>query len=509
MNFEDRAISSANTNAIAAIDLGSNSFHMVVAKEKNGQLVIVDRIREMVRLAEGLDEAGNLDPEVEQRALDCLGRLGQRIRTLDADNVSAVGTNTLRRANNADDFIFQAEQALGFPIEIISGIEEARLIYQGVAHTLEQDQKSRLLVDIGGGSTELIIGESFAPRLMNSLEMGCVVITRKFFADGKIKSKRIQQARVYILQRLKAVRHSYLGMGWDTVIGSSGSIKSIEKVIHEMKLDTAEGIGREALNKLLLLCSDYKKASKLDLPGLSDKRKAVFMGGLLVLHGVFDALGIERMQVSQGALREGLLYDMLGRRHNNDIRNQSIDSLANRFHVNQQHAQRIEQTAFDFLQQLKEHWFTDWQHASNLLRWSCEAHEIGRDISHSGFQKHSAYILENADLAGFSRHEQRRLAAIVNAHRGKLNAEMFREPHMELRTMLIHIAVVLRLAVIFHRSRVETTLPAIGLRLEDSELSLSIPDQWLNEHPLTINDLEQEAGYLANIGLSLSIDHKL
>lgn len=509
MILEDRTINSANTNTIAAIDLGSNSFHMVVAKEKNGQLVIIDRIREMVRLAEGLDEDGNLDPVVEERALDCLGRLGQRIRSLEVENVSAVGTNTLRRASHADDFIFQAEQALGFPIEIISGIEEARLIYQGVAHTLEQDQKSRLLVDIGGGSTELIIGESFLPKLMNSLEMGCVVMTKKFFADGKIRTKRIQQARVYTLQRLKAVRHAYLGMGWQTVMGSSGSIKSIESVIHEMKLDPTEGIGREALDRLLVLCSDYKKISKLDLPGLSDRRRDVFMGGLIVLHGVFEALGIERMQVSQGALREGLLYDMLGRRHNKDIRNQSINSLANRFHVNQQHAQRIEQTAFDFLQQLKAPWFRDWQHASNLLRWACESHEIGRDISHSGFQRHSAYILENADLAGFSRHEQRRLATIVNAHRGKLNADMFREPHPALRDLMVHLSVVLRLAVIFHRSRVETTLPAIGLTLEGAALSLSIPDQWLNEHPLTINDLEQEANYLRSIGLSLSIDHRI
>lgn len=291
-------------NTIAAIDLGSNSFHMVVAEENQGQLVILDRIREMVRLADGLDKKGNLDIDVEQRALDCLSRFGQRIRSLEANCVSTVGTNTLRRIKKSDDFIFQAEQALGFPIEIISGIEEARLVYQGVAHTLEQDHKSVLVVDIGGGSTELVIGEGFKPGLMNSLEMGCVMMTKNFFSDGKIKEKRLQAARVFVLQRMKAVRFAYTNSGWQSVIGSSGSIKSIASVIHEMELQQGDGISRDALNKLISLCSEYKKIKKIDFPGLSDKRKPVFLGGLIVLAGVFEALGIDHMQVSQGALRE-------------------------------------------------------------------------------------------------------------------------------------------------------------------------------------------------------------
>lgn len=482
---------------------------MVVAREKKGQLVIVDRIREMVRLAEGLNENGDLDPVVEQRAIDCLGRFGQRIRELDSSCVSAVGTNTLRRTSRADDFLFQAEQALGFPIEIISGIEEARLIYQGVAHTLEHDEKKKLIIDIGGGSTELIIGEGFVPRLMNSLEMGCVMMTKRFFSEGKIKAKKIQNARVYVLQRMKAVHHSYRRLGWEVVVGSSGSIKSIESVIREMQLAKKDGITREALFELLEICKAYKKIDDLDLPGLSEKRKPVFIGGLMVLCGVFEALDIEHMAVSQGALREGLLYDMLGRRQNNDIRNKSIASLANRFHINAQHAQRIEQTTFDFFQQAKQAWFPDWHHASNLLRWSCEIHEIGRDIAHSGYQRHSAYIIQNADLAGFSRQEQYRLASIVAAHRGKVTAEMFDDIHVELRRMLIRLAVMLRLSVIFHRSRVENTLPSIGLEVNGDILKLSIPDQWLNEHPLTINDLEQEGGYLLNIGIHLELERKL
>lgn len=490
-------------STIAAIDLGSNSFHMVVAEETDGQLLILDRIREMVRLAEGLDENGHLDEVVEQRALDCLSRFGQRIRSLDAHCVSTVGTNTLRQIKNSDDFIFQAEQALGFTIEIISGYEEARLVYQGVAHTLEQDHQSKLVVDIGGGSTELVIGEGFTPQLLNSLEMGCVMMTQKFFADGKIKAKRLQAARIFVLQRMKAVHYSYSKLGWDSVIGSSGSIKSIASVIREMKLQTNDGINRESLVKLVAICSDYKKIKKLDLPGLSEKRQPVFLGGLIVLSGVFEALSIDHMHVSEGALREGLLYDMVGRRQNNDVRNTSVDSLSSRFHADQEHAKRIEITAFDFFHQLKEYWFEDAQHAENLLRWACQLHEIGRNISHSSFQRHSAYIIENADLAGFSRQEHQRLSIIVRAHRGKLLKDSFNEMHKVQKIRSIYLTIVLRLSVIFHRSRTENKLPQIKIVLDDKDLILKLPDQWLNEHPLTINDIEQEAEILLGVGLNL------
>jgi len=505
----DGQYSLLSKNTIAAIDLGSNSFHMVVAEETQGQLVILDRIREMVRLAEGLGSEGELDPSIEQRALDSLSRFGQRIRSLDSHCVSTVGTNTLRRIKNSEEFLFQAEQALGFPIEIISGFEEARLVYQGVAHTLEQDHDSKLIVDIGGGSTEIIIGEGYTPQLLNSLEMGCVMMTQRFFEDGKIKSKRLHAARIFVLQRMKAIHYTYNKLGWDTATGSSGSIKSIASVIREMGLQKEDGINRESITKLIALCSEFKKIKKIDFPGLSEKRKPVFLGGLIVLAGVFEALKIDHMHVSEGALREGLLYDMVGRRQNNDIRNKSVNSLASRFHADQQHAQRIEQTAFDFFQQLKEDCFEDIQTSSNLLRWACELHEIGRNISHSSYQKHGAYVIENADLAGFSRQEQHRVAAIVRAHRGKIIKEYFKESHKVLQQNLIYLSIVLRLSVIFHRSRVENTLPAIGLIIEEKELTLSLPDRWLNEHPLTINDLEQEADYLSALGLTLKTERRV
>jgi len=478
---------------IAAIDLGSNSFHMVVAEERQGQLVILDRIKDMVRLAEGLDQDNNLDPAVSQRALDSLQRFGQRLREIPAENVSAVGTNTLRRAQQAEQFLLEAEAKLGHTIEIISGIEEARLVYQGVAHSLEPDEQRKLVIDIGGGSTELIIGEGFQPMLMKSLEMGCVSMTQRFFADGVITEARVEKARVRVLQELKAIRYGFLRRGWDVVIGSSGSIRSVANVIREMGLSQEDGISIEALTGLVEQLKTFKRIKKVNFAGLTERRIPVFTGGAIVLLGVFQALDINHMQVSEGAVREGLLYDMLGRRHAQDIRNQTAKNLALRFHADIDHAQRIEGTACGFPQQLKRSWSLQSPEAERLLRWACELHEIGYDISASEYHKHGGYIIENSDLAGFSQQEQRRLAHLVVAQKGKLYDRIFEKLRPEGRQLILKLTVLLRLAIIFHRSRVAVELPFIDLSIRGTELVIELPEPWLSEHPLTLNDLQLEA----------------
>lgn len=490
---------------IAAIDLGSNSFHMVVAEERQGQLVILDRIKDMVRLGEGLDKDNNLDPVVAQRALESLERFGQRLREIPPENVSAVGTNTLRRAHQAEQFLKDAEEKLGHTIEIISGIEEARLIYQGVAHSLEPDQKRRLVVDIGGGSTELIIGEGFQPMRMNSLEMGCVSMTQRFFADGIITEDRIERARVRVLQELKAIRYGFKRQGWDVVIGSSGSIRSVADVIHELGLSKEDGISIEALASLVKQLKTFKRIDQVNFPGLSERRVPVFAGGAVVLIGVFEALDISHMQVSEGAVREGLLYDMLGRRHAQDIRNQTAKNLALRFHADTEHAQRIKDTACSFLKQLKQSWSLQSPEAERLLRWACELHEIGYDISASDYHIHGAYIIENSDLAGFSQQEQRRLAHLVLAQKGKLNNNIFEKLRKKGRKLILKLALLLRLAIIFHRSRVAVQLPSIELTRTGKELVVALPGQWLDEHPLTLNDLQMEADYLKGQELVLLV----
>ncbi len=490
---------------IAAIDLGSNSFHMVVAEEHQGQVVMIDRIREMVRLASGLDDNGKLSKEVEENALACLQRFGQRLRDLSSENVSAVGTNTLRRVENAELFLLRAEEALGHPIEIISGIEEARLIYQGVAHSLEPDHKNRLVIDIGGGSTELIIGEEFNTRMMESLEMGCVTMTKRFFPDGKITSQRIERARVNVLQKMKAIRHAFRHQGWDAVIGASGTIKSTASIIREMALDDEDGITVEALIKLINKIKEFEAIDDIKLAGLSERRVPVFLGGAIVLFGVFEALGIEHMQVSDGALREGLLYDMLGRRQNKDIRNQSVQLLATRFHANDQHAQRIEDTACNLLVQVCNDWEMDISEVQTLLVWACALHEIGRDIAHASYHKHSSYIVENTNLAGFSQQQQLRLSTLIRVQRGKISFNYFDVINPFCKSYIIKLAVILRLSVIFHRSRTATALPAIGAGVKENTIVLSLPADWLKEHPLTLNDLEQEAEYLKAIDIILEV----
>lgn len=478
---------------------------MVVAEERQDELLVLDRLREMVRLASGVDNSDMLSPEVAAVALECLERFGQRLRDLPSSNVSAVGTNTLRRISNSEEFLQQAEEKLGHPIEIISGIEEARLIYQGVAHSLEPDHKDKLVIDIGGGSTELIIGEDFQTKMMESLEMGCVTMTRQFFPDGKITAKRIARARIDVLQKMKEVRHAFRQQGWDVVIGASGTIRSTLSVIHELGLSDREGITFNALKKLVKKLAQFKLVDDVQLAGLSERRVPVFLGGVIVLSGVFEALEIDQMQVSDGAVREGLLYDMLGRRQNKDIRNTSIECLAGRFHVDSQHAERVEHTASDFLQQVFSDWSLDYQSAQTLLSWACKIHEIGRDISHSAYHKHSAYIVENADLAGFSRQQQARLGTLVRAHRGKLMDKFYEVLNKSCQITVMKLAVLLRLAVIFHRSRSSTALPAIQLQARGNALVIELPKEWLDQHPLTLNDLEQEAEYLKLIDVQLEL----
>ena len=504
-NSNSPTATDAVSHSIAAVDLGSNSFHMIVAEERQGQLVVLDRIKEMVRLAAGLDKDGNLSAEVEQRALACLQRFAQRLRSISTVSVSAVGTNTLRRTRNAELFLQRAESELGHPIEIISGIEEARLIYQGVAHSLEPDHAHRLVIDIGGGSTELIIGEDFQPILMESLEMGCITLTQRFFADGKITGKRINAARVYVLQQMRPVRHAFRSRGWNVVIGSSGTVRSVETVVRALSLSKQDGISFVAMQLLLEKLKQFDEINAIKLNGLQDDRMPVFLGGLIVLSGVCEALGIKQMQVSEGALREGLLYQLMGRRHDHDIRNQTVQALANRFHADAEHAGRLQRTANEILRQVWQAWGLNEETSFRLLNWACALHEIGRDIAHSGYHKHSSYIIENADMAGFSQQEQKRMAILVRAQRGKLSNNLFTVLNKASQGVVIKLAIVLRLAVIFHRSRSDIGLPPIRVELKQEKLFLSIPSSWTEQHPLTLDDLEQEAEYVQTLDIKLKV----
>ena len=511
----------------AALDLGSNSFHLLVAHyhessagraagaSEGGRLQVVDRHRETVRLAEGLDGNNTIAAVASARALACLERLGQRIRHLPDTHVRVVGTNTLRKARNSDASIAAAQRALGHRVEVVSGREEARLIYLGVSHSLEalREGESQLVVDIGGGSTELILGEQFQPRVMESLHMGCVSTSATHFPDGRVTAERFQDAKNAARLELEAVERSYRARGWDAAIGASGTLIAVHDAIGEHT--GRAGITRAGVHALKRHLVDVGDASAVGLAAVDGERAPVFPGGLAIVSALLDALDIDKMTVSSGALREGLLHDLLGRVHAEDIRETTVTDLMRRYHVDAKHAGRVAATAAAMFAQVP--WAAldgplarpeaegigealPTHAAERLLRWAAMLHEIGLDISHSQYHKHGGYLLDNMDLPGFSRSEQHDLAALVRTHRRKFpTAELAASPG------LTALAVLLRLAVVLHRSRDATPLPAFSLKASRAEVALAFPAKWLAAHPLTNLDLQQEAAYLSMLPLELAV----
>lgn len=491
-------------DVLAAVDLGSNSFHMVVARYSHGQLVIVDRLREMVRLAAGLDDQDRLSRESVARALQCLERFGQRLSDMKAGRVRVVGTNTLRKAKRKGAFLDRAREALGHPIEIIAGVEEARLIYLGVAHTTPSDSGHRLVVDIGGGSTEVIIGEGLAAKRLDSLYMGCVSMSEQHFADGVITEKRMKRARTAAQLEIEPVMARFRRTEWDTAFGASGTMRSVADTLAAQGRPAGQ-ITRDGVEWLLGECLKAGDTAKLKLPGLAAERQEILPGGLAILVELFDMLGIEVLRVADGALREGLLYDLLGRLTDEDARARSVRALEARFHVDAAQADRVEATALAFLRQVRADWKLDEPLAELMLRWAARLHEVGLDIAHSHYHKHGAYLLQHADLPGFPREEQALLAALVGSHRRKLNVAQLEDlvPPWHLKAEFL--IVLLRLAVLLHRGRGPRALPEIDLRPKGRSLDCGFPKGWLEAHPLTAADLEQEVEILRGAGFRLRV----
>ncbi len=492
-------------DVIAAVDLGSNSFHMVVARHTHGQLTIIDRLREPVRLASGLDEHGYLSREVMERALACLERFGQRLRDMKAETVRVVGTNTFRQARRKGAFLDRAREALGHPIEIIAGIEEARLIYLGVTHSSPSEPGNRLVVDIGGGSTEFIIGEGRQTRQLESLRMGCVTMSKQFFDDGEITEKRMKRARLAARIELEAIIERYKATGWEQALGSSGTIRALADVARAC--GSVDGsITLEVLENAIEQALRAGHVSRLRLPGLDDDRMPVFAGGLAILTEIIHSLGIGSMRPVDGALREGLLYDLLGRHSDEDARTRTVRAMAARYHVDVAQADRVEATALKLLHDLEQVWAIGELLAEPVLSWAARLHEIGLDISHAHYHRHGAYLLQNSDMPGFPREEQRLLAALVGAHRRKFNLQALEElaPPWHLKAEVL--IVLLRLAVLLNRGRSKAPLPDIKLAAKVRTLDLKFPARWLDDHPMTLADLEQETELLKAVGFRLKFE---
>jgi len=489
---------------VAGVDLGSNSFHMIVARVDAGELRIVDRMREPVRLASGLDREQRLTDEAMERALACLTRFGHRVGELPPGTVRAAGTNTLRKARNAQVFLERARAALGHPVDVIAGREEARLIYLGVSHGVPSDPARRLVVDIGGGSTECILGDGFEPVATESLYMGCVSYSLQFFRDGAIDRDSFRRAETAARLEFQSLERHYRSLGWQACYGSSGTVLSLADALRETGW-SEHGITRKGLKQVRAALCDAGHVNRISLPGVDDARAAVLPGGLAILHAAFKSLEIQEMKPSSSALREGLLYDLLGRIRHEDVRERTILWLANRARADLEQAARVERTAASCLDQVARSWDLPAEEALQLLAWAARLHEIGLDISHTGFHKHSAYIIENADMPGFSRNEQQMLAFVVRAQRRKLPLDALALLPASVQDRVLRLAVLFRLACCLNRGRSTEPLPAFTVGATKNALTLSLPADWLDQTPLIRMELESERERLTAAGIELTL----
>ncbi|TBL48503.1 exopolyphosphatase [Obesumbacterium proteus] len=495
---------------IAAIDLGSNSFHMVIARIVNGALQVLGRLKQRVHLADGLDSNNMLSEEAMERGIACLALFAERLQGFPEENVCIVGTHSLRQAANAEEFLKRAAKVIPYPIEIISGHEEARLIFMGVAHT--QPEKGRkLVIDIGGGSTEMVIGEDFDPLLVESRRMGCVSFARQFFPNGEISKDNFQRARLAAAQKLENMAWQYRIQGWQAALGASGSIKAA----HEVLIALGEKDGLITPERLELLRNEvlkYKRFSELALPGLSEDRQAVFVPGLSILCGVFDALAIKQLRLSDGALREGVLYEMEGRFRHQDIRSRTARSLAEHYNIDHEQAYRVLST----VQQLYAQWMAQnsklvHPQLEALLNWAAMLHEVGLSINHSGMHRHSAYILQNTNLPGFNQEQQLLLATLVRFHRKGVKLDELPRLTLFKKKQYIPLIQILRLAALLNNQRQSTTTPeSLELETNGFHWILRFPQGYLQQNNLVQLDVEKEQSYWKDVeGWSLLVEEQL
>ncbi|MES1965740.1 exopolyphosphatase [Psychrobacter sp. AH5] len=494
----------AEDELIAAIDIGSNSFHLAIARLDHGEVRKVVSMSEKVQLAAGLDEHNILSAAAARRGLDCLSRFVARLDSVPPERVRVVATNALRQAKNADDFIARANEILPRPIEIIAGREEARLIHLGVSHTNASSDK-RLVIDIGGGSTEFIIGEGFEPLLTESLQMGCVAFTKKFFADGQVTNEAFSSAIAAARKEVLAISGQYQKAGWTSVIGSSGTIKAVRNVLvskgwaDEQECITYKGVKK--LEKLLISIGDV---NDIELEGVKEHRKAVFPAGVAVLRASMKVLGIETLAYSDGALREGVMYDMLGRFASEDVRDRSVLALIKRYSVDKKQARQVVRTSRHLFRQVQD----DLQLTNDdgdVLRRAAYLHEIGLAIAHSNYHRHSAYLLENSDIPGFSQVDQKRMAQLMLSHRRKLKSDVLEKVCLLGGDQLVYLCLLLRLAVSAHHSRSEYDLPLMKLDIiETNHWKITVSTD-KKHYAFLYSDLYADIEQFAKWGIKLTV----
>ncbi len=482
---------------LAAIDLGSNSFRLEIARVEKEVIISEGSWKETVRLAGGIDSEGNLTEAAQDRALKALARIAEKIEGFPRSQIRAVGTQTLRSAKNSREFVAKAEKVLGCKIEILRGKEEARLVYEGCTFALPPSDKKRLIVDIGGASTECVIGHLREVLEADSFHVGCVNTSVRFFKNGIITPAMMQKAQLSAEAEFESSMEKFFKCGWQEAFGSSGTATAVSMILHDQGW-TDGTITLEALLKLKYAMLEFGSTSSFKFLGMKDDRREVLAGGVCVLLAIFNKFKLKSMKPAGGALRYGILYDLAGRKLEKDPRTASIRSLMRRMHVDEEQAARVSKVAEELykkidpsatLEELKE------------VAWAADLHEIGLSLSRSDYHKHSEYLIRNSDIPGFSRSEQERLAGIVLAHRGNLKKVA---PLLADRAVAEKI-FVLRLAVILCHAKIDTDLPPIQLFCGADEFIMSIPQHWLTEHPLTEYMLNQEKEIWAKVGIKFEV----
>ncbi|KMT64100.1 exopolyphosphatase [Catenovulum maritimum] len=487
-----------NNNVVAALDIGSNSFHLIVARIIDGSLQVLHKVKQNVRLAQGLSDDDILDQEAMDRGLACLAQMRESLAAIPPENVRVVATYTLRKAINSRAFIKQAEAVFPFPIEIIPGKEEARLIYQGIANTVS-DEGRKLVIDIGGGSTELIIGDGFKPLKLTSRSMGCVSFTKNYFANGKITDRAFKKAIIAAKQELEDYSDDFKDLSWSSCHGTSGTIKAIREAIIQNNWSTEHKIELNHLYKLKSLLIEFGSTENVLIPGVSEQRNPVLAGGLSILIGVFELFEIKQLRYEDAALREGVLYETEVRFKHFDIRERTIESLTTRYQIDTAQVKRVARSADFIFQQIKHDWSLSPKYHA-LLLWASKLVEIGLHIHSTAFHKHSAYILQYTDMPGFNQEEQAVLAFIVRYHRKKFKLDDSIEFSLFKKQHIIKITRILRVAAILNLRRRDDYLPSYKVSLEQDNLHIQFPEGFLDVETLLFADLETEQLMQSNSG---------
>ncbi len=487
----------------AAIDLGSNSFHMLIVRHIQGSVQTMAKIKRKVRLAAGLDNNNALSHEAMQRGWDCLSLFAERLQDIPKENIRIVGTATLRTATNIDDFLSKANEILGHSIEVISGEEEAATIYKGVAHTSGGSGR-RLVVDIGGASTEIIIGEGFEAKALTSLKMGCVTWLEGHFKDRQLNSANFNSAIEAAKQRLEPILQQYSELGWDVCVGASGTVQALQEIMLAQGMDEVITLAKLKRLKQQAMHSDHLE--ELEIEGLTLERALVFPSGLSILIAIFESLNIKSMTLAGGALREGMVYDMIDALHQDDIRSRTILSVQKRYQIDQCYAQQVSALASKLLTQCGGSLWINEPQAEVLLHTAAQLHEIGLTIDFKKGGEHSAYLLQNLDLPGFTRAQKHLLAELARRYREQLTT--LPEQHALSAESGKRVLRLLRLAVLLSHRRCVELEPSITLAAENDDLTLFVDKRWLAENPLTQAELELEANRQTDIGWPLTIEMK-